>query len=142
MSSWLSLETFLRGKTASYIRRGLFLTCAYGVGSDYYLTHYYHAFDPSEGSLYVIDWSPIGRPRCQMYILPNNHYPNYSPWTPKNGDVVLARKVLTEPNWLQLISGRFVERETCGARLAIPLEEVQQQQKERQEQEEDVKKLL
>ncbi|KEG15591.1 hypothetical protein DQ04_00031250 [Trypanosoma grayi] len=142
MSSWLSAEQFLHSRAASYVRRGLFLFGAYGIGSDYYLMHYYQAFDPSEGRLYVVDWSPIGRPRCHVHIVPNNHYPNYTPWTPRNGDVVLARDVPHEPNWLQLISGRFIERQTCGVALAIPLEEVQAQQEQRQREEEELRRIL
>ncbi|RHW68005.1 18 kDa ER-associated protein [Trypanosoma brucei equiperdum] len=123
-------------------RRGLVVFGLFGVGSDYYLMHYYEAFEPSEGKLYYIDWSPIGRPRCQIHLLPNNNYPNYSPWTPRNGDVVLARSVPHEPNWIQLISGRFVERETCGVQLAVPIEEVQERQRREERGKEELKKLL
>ncbi|EAN89588.1 hypothetical protein C3747_120g615c [Trypanosoma cruzi] len=142
MSSWVSVENFLHGKKAAYVRRGLVLFGLYGVASDYYLMHYYKAFDPSEGQLYVIDWSPIGRPRCQVHVLPSNHYPNYTPWTPRNGDVVLARTVPNEPNWLQLINGRFVENQTCGVPLAIPLVEVQEKENQRKRKEEKSQKIL
>ncbi|RNF27538.1 uncharacterized protein Tco025E_00188 [Trypanosoma conorhini] len=141
MSSWVSAEHFLQSKSASYVRRGLLLFIFYGVASDYYLMHYYQAFDPAEGRRYVIDWSPIGRPRCQVHVVPSNHYPNYTPWTPRNGDVVLARSVPNEPNWLQLISGRFIEQQTCGVRLAIPLEEVQEQERQRQKDEAELKNI-
>ncbi|KAG5496436.1 hypothetical protein JKF63_02738 [Porcisia hertigi] len=132
MSSWLSLENFLHSGAATWCRYGLLAFGFFGVASDYYLTHYYHAFDPSEGRQYVVDWSPIGKPRCQMLLIPNNHYTNYSPWTPKNGDVVLAREVEDEPNFLQLLNGRFVERQTCGVALLRPVEEVAQSKKEEQ----------
>ncbi|AIO01268.1 hypothetical protein LPMP_323870 [Leishmania panamensis] len=132
MSSWLLFERFFHSPTATWCRCGLVVLGAFGVGSDYYLTHYYQAFDPSEGRQYVVDWSPIGKPRCQMLLIPNNHYTNYSPWTPKNGDIVLARDVEDEPNYLQLINGRFVERQTCGVTLLRPLEEVAQYEREEQ----------
>lgn len=137
MSSWLSVESFLLSGTATWCRRGLVAIGVFGVASDYYLTHYYEAFDKAEGRQYVIDWSPIGKPRCQMLVIPNNHYTNYSPWTPKNGDVVFAREVGNEPNYVQLLNGRFVERQTCGVALLRPLEEVRREteakEKERQE---------
>ncbi|AYU81940.1 hypothetical protein conserved [Leishmania donovani] len=132
MSPWLSFESFLHSHTAKWCRCGLVAFSAFGVGSDYYLTHHYQAFDPSEGRQYVVDWSPIGKPRCQMLLIPNNHYTNYSPWTPKNGDVVLAREVEDEPNYLQLLNGRFVERQTCGVTLLRPIEEVAQSKREEQ----------
>ncbi|KAH8605118.1 hypothetical protein ERJ75_001654100 [Trypanosoma vivax] len=141
-SGWVSFEKFLYGRTATLIRRGLFLFGAFGVGSDYYLMHYYQAFEPNEGRLYVLDCSPIGRPRCQVHLLPNNHYPNYSPWTPKNGDMVLARELPHEPNWLQLINGRFVERETCGVLLAEPLKDVQQRKEYKHETENELREIL
>ncbi|CBZ29769.1 conserved hypothetical protein [Leishmania mexicana MHOM/GT/2001/U1103] len=132
MSSWLSFENFLHSRTATWCRYGLVAFGIFGVGSDYYLTHYYQAFDPSEGRQYVVDWSPIGKPRCQMLLIPSNRYTNYSPWTPKNGDVVLAREVEDEPNYLQLLNGRFVERQTCGVTLLRPIEEVAQSKREEQ----------
>lgn len=125
MSSWLSVESFLHSRTATWCRYGLAAFAVFGVGSDYYLTHYYQAFDPAEGRRYVIDWSPIGKPRCHMLLIPNNHYTNYSPWTPRNGDVVVAREVEDEPNYMQLLNGRFVERRTCGVPLMRPVEEVE-----------------
>ncbi|KPA85021.1 putative mitochondrial 18 kDa ER-associated protein (ERAP18) [Leptomonas pyrrhocoris] len=125
MSSWLSAENFLYSRTATWCRYGLAAFAVCGVGSDYYLTHYYRAFDPQDGQRYVIDWSPIGKPRCQMLLIPNSHYTNYSPWTPRNGDVVVARAVEDEPNYLQLLNGRFVERQTCGVPLMRPLDEVE-----------------
>ncbi|CAG9580524.1 conserved hypothetical protein [Leishmania major strain Friedlin] len=132
MSSWLSFESFLHSHTAKWCRYGLVAFGVFGVWSDYYLTHHYQAFDPSEGRQYVVDWSPIGKPRCQMLLIPNNYYTNYSPWTPKNGDVVLAREVEDEPNYLQLLNGRFVERQTCGVTLLRPIEEVTQSRREEQ----------
>ncbi|EPY30078.1 hypothetical protein STCU_00992 [Strigomonas culicis] len=127
MSSWLSVEHFMYSPVARYCRWGLGLFGVGGVAGDYYLMHYYQAFDPAEGRSYVIDWSPIGRPRCQMLLLPNNYYTNYSPWTPKNGDVVIARQIESAPRFMQLLNGRFVERETCGVALMRPLEEVEQE---------------
>lgn len=128
MSSWLSVENFLHSRTATWCRRGLLLFGLFGVGSDFYLTHYYHAFDPIDGKLYVIDWSPIGRPRCQMLVYPDTYYTNYSPWTPKNGAVVIAREVHGNAHWMQLLNGRYVEKETCGVTLMRPLEEVLREQ--------------
>lgn len=122
MSQWTSFENFFYSRTATWCRRGLFLFGVFGVGSDYYLTHYYEAFDRSEGRQYVVDWSPIGRPCCQMLLIPNNRFTNYSPWTPRNGDVVWARILPTEPRYLQLLNGRFVERATCGVELMRPLD--------------------
>nr|CCC96123.1 unnamed protein product [Trypanosoma congolense IL3000] len=142
MGSWITAEQFLHSRLASRVRRFLLAFGVFGVGSDYYLTHYYEAFEPSEGKLYVIDCSPISRPRCQVHLLPSNHYANYSPWTPKNGDVVLAREVPHEPNWIQLISGRFIERETCGVTLAVPLEEVEGQQQRSKHEQEELERLL
>ncbi|RNF12115.1 hypothetical protein TraAM80_00536 [Trypanosoma rangeli] len=142
MSSWVSVKHFLQIKTTSYVRRGLAVFGLYGVASDYYLMHYYQAFEPAERQQYVVDCSPIERPRCQVHVVPSNHYPDYTPWTPKNGDVVLARSVSNEPNWLQFISGRFIEHQTCGVRLAIPLEEVQEKERQRQKDEETLKKML
>ncbi|GET91713.1 hypothetical protein, conserved [Leishmania tarentolae] len=136
MSSWVSFENFLHSHTATWCRYGLAAFAAFGIGSDYYLTHYYQAFDPAEGRQYVVDWSPIGKPRCQMLLIPNNYYTNYSPWTPKNGDVVLARDVEDEPNYLQLLNGRFVERQTCGVTLLRPIEEVTHSKREEEVQRE------
>ncbi|CAD2215966.1 hypothetical protein AGDE_05324 [Angomonas deanei] len=130
MSSWLSFENFLYSPVARYCRWGLVAFGVFGVVSDYYLMHYYHAFDPAEGRRYVVDWSPIGRPRCQMLIIPNNHYTNYSPWTPKNGDVVIARTLEKEPHYLQLLNGRFVEKDTCGVELMRPYDDVVREQNE------------
>ncbi|KAG5470367.1 hypothetical protein LSCM4_03063 [Leishmania orientalis] len=142
MSSWLSLENFLHSRTATWCRYGLAAFGTFGVASDYYLTHYYHAFEPSEGRQYVVDWSPIGKPRCQMLLIPGNYYTNYSPWTPKNGDVVLAREVDDEPNYLQLLNGRFVERQTCGVTLMRPVEEVAEGEREKQLQREKLLSFL
>ncbi|KPI84599.1 hypothetical protein ABL78_6360 [Leptomonas seymouri] len=136
MSSWVSFENFLHSRTATRCRYGLVAFGVFGVGSDYYLTHYYQAFDPKEGRRYVIDWSVIGKPRCQMLLIPNNHYTNYSPWTPWNGDVVVAREVEDEPNYLQLLNGRFVERQTCGVLLMRPVEEVEEEARRVKEQRE------
>lgn len=122
MSHWTSLENFFYSRTASWCRWGLALFAVAGVGSDYYLTHYYQAFDPREGQLYVVDWSSIGRPCCQMLLIPNPRFTNYSPWTPKNGDVVVARSLPNEPRYLQLLNGRFVEKYTCGVDLMKPVE--------------------
>lgn len=125
MSSWPSWESFLYSRHASRCRWGLLLFGVGGLWGDYYLTHHYRAFDPSEGRRYVVDCSPIGRTRSQMLLIPNNYYTNYSPWTPKNGDVVIAREFDENPNYLQLLNGRFVERQTCGVPLLRPLEEVE-----------------
>lgn len=142
MSSWLSFESFLYSRTATWCRYGLAAFAIFGVGSDYYLTHYYEAFDPKEGRRYVVDWSPIGKPRCQMLLIPNNHYTNYSPWTPRNGDVVIAREVEDEPNYLQLLNGRFVERQTCGVPLMRPVEEVEAEAQREKQQREALLSLL
>lgn len=121
MSHWASFENFFYSRTASWCRRGLLLLGVGGVGGDYYLTHYYEAFQRSEGELYIVDWSGIGRPCCQMLLIPNNRFTNYSPWTPKNGEIVIARTLPNEPRFLQLINGRFVERSTCGVELMRPV---------------------
>lgn len=142
MSSWLSFENFLYSRTATWCRYGLVAFAILGVGSDYYLTHYYEAFDPKEGRRYVVDWSPIGKPRCHMLLIPNNHYTNYSPWTPRNGDVVIAREVEDEPNYLQLLNGRFVERQTCGVPLMRPVEEVEAEAQREKQQREALLSLL
>lgn len=122
MSHWASFENFFYSKTARWCRIGLLVFGVGGVGSDYYLTHYYHAFDASEGRWYIVDWSPVGRPCCQMLLIPNVRFTNYSPWTPKNGDRVLARSIPNEPQFLQLLNGRFVERQTCGVELMRPVD--------------------
>ncbi|CCW60288.1 unnamed protein product [Phytomonas sp. EM1] len=133
MSAWISSEEFLSGRAVTWIRRGLVFLGIFGVGGDYYQTHYYRAFDPAEGRPYVVDCSPIGRYRAQMFLIPSNNYSNYSPWTPRNGDVVIAREVEVEKNFLQLLNGRFVEKQTCGVPLLRPLEEVEREKKEEQE---------
>ncbi|KAK7198481.1 hypothetical protein NESM_000808500 [Novymonas esmeraldas] len=139
MSSWLSVESFLYSRTATWCRYGLVAFGVVGVVSDYYLTHHYHAFSPEEGRRYVVDWSPVGKPRCQMLLIPNNHFTNYSPWTPRNGDVVVARDVESDPNYMQLLNGRFVERQTCGVLLMRPLEEVEESAAEKQRQREKLR---
>lgn len=142
MSSWLSFENFFYSRAATRCRYGLLAFGIFGVSSDYYLTHHYEAFDRSEGQYYVVDWSPIGKPRCQMLLIPNNYYTNYSPWTPKNGAVVLAKEVVDEPNYLQLLNGRFVERWTCGVELMRPLAEVQQEATQRSHAEQHIRTFL
>lgn len=130
MSSWLSHENFLYSRSASWCRRALVLVGVGGVWGDYYSMHYYHAFDPSEGRPFVVDTSPIGRTRCQMLLIPNNYFTNYSPWTPRNGDVVVARQLEEHPTFIQLLNGRFLERQTCGVALVRPLEEVERERME------------
>lgn len=126
MSSWLSIENFLYSRTATWCRRGLVAIGFTGLGIDYYVMNYYQTFDPaSEGQQYVVTVSSIGRRRCQLLMLPNLRSTNYSPWTPKDGDVVVAREVPGEPDYLQLLGGRYVERRTCGVELLRPLAEMQ-----------------
>ncbi|CCW68443.1 unnamed protein product [Phytomonas sp. Hart1] len=133
MAPWFRSGEFFSENALTWIRRGLVLLGVLGVWGDYYQTHYYHAFDPAEGTLYLVDCTPIGRYRSQMFMLPSNYYTNYSPWTPRNGDVVIAREVESDPNFLQLLSGRFVEKQTCGVPLLRPVEEVKREKKEEQE---------
>eukprot|EP00331_Platyophrya_macrostoma_P021479 CAMPEP_0176450262 /NCGR_PEP_ID=MMETSP0127-20121128/27034_1 /TAXON_ID=938130 /ORGANISM="Platyophrya macrostoma, Strain WH" /LENGTH=81 /DNA_ID=CAMNT_0017837889 /DNA_START=119 /DNA_END=360 /DNA_ORIENTATION=+ len=78
------------------------------VGGEWYVMHRRETFPREEGEWFVIDYSVIGRPRPILYVLPTAHYTVYSPWTPVNGDVVLARRVQGYDNWIQLIGGRYV----------------------------------
>jgi hypothetical protein len=120
MSQWAAIETFLHGSKAKWFLRGLIAFTAYGVGSDYYVMHTLHVFPESEAERWVVDNSVIGRPRPVLFVLPSAHYTVYSPWTPRNGDVVLARALPENSHWIQLIGGRFLEKETCGAQLCVP----------------------
>eukprot|EP00744_Colponema_vietnamica_P036051 GILI01063273.1.p1 GENE.GILI01063273.1~~GILI01063273.1.p1 ORF type:complete len:135 (-),score=2.36 GILI01063273.1:89-466(-) len=115
-----NFEAFLSSNFARCVRWGLFGACVYGVAGEWYVMNRYHAYDISEAREWVVDFSPISRPKAQIYVLPDLLYTNYTPWTPVNGNVVLGRVVAQHPNWVQLIGGRYVERSSCGVDLMVP----------------------
>lgn len=143
MTAMCASYSLSSAKRVRWVQRGLMLFCLAGVSADYYVMHYYHAFDPTrEGSRYLVDYSPIGRPRCLLYIKPASCFTNYSPWTPRNGDVVIARPVADYPTFVQLLSGRYVERETCGVELLKPEKQVLQHRAAVQATNSEIEQLL
>lgn len=118
-----NLEGFLAGKFARGVRWCLFGACVYGVFSEYHVMHGYEAFDRKEARKWMVDYSPVSKPKAQLYVLPDLLYPNYSPWTPINGQVVEGRVVPNHPQWVQLLGGRYVERSSCGIELLVPVED-------------------
>lgn len=119
MSQWAAVENFLHGSTARWFVRGILAFTAYGIYADHYAMTSLQVFPESEAQRWVVDSSPIGRPRPVLYVLPSAHYTVYSPWTPRNGDVVLARAMPENPHWIQLIGGRYLEKETCNVQLCV-----------------------
>ena len=116
------LYGFLDGRTAKFFRGLCIFGGVYGIGGDYYTMRYGQLFPPEEATEYVVDCSVIGLPGPSVYNLPDLLYGNITPWAPVNGDVVLGRIPPAHPQFVQLIGGRFIERESCGIETVIPKE--------------------
>lgn len=116
------LSGVLEGRLAKFFRRAFVAASIYGISGDYYLMKHYELFPKEEATEFVVDFSPIGLPGPTVYNLPDLLYQNFTPWAPRNGDVVLGRISPAHPQFVQLIGGRFVERESCGVELLVPKE--------------------
>lgn len=136
------VENLLNGPWIRRGRYGLVGLLIFGVSGDYYAQRHYIAYDPAEAEPWVVDWSVIGRPRPTLSALPNEYSKVYTPFGPRNGETVLARVAPEYPHYIQLLSGRFIERSTCGAELCIPLSTLQKQKLELDAQHASVPALL
>lgn len=134
--AWANSASFVR------FRRGLCALAAGLFAADYYGCWHYHAFDPSEGVPYIVDWTPIGRPRALLLTEPSAFHTSYSPFGPRNGDVVIARDVPGTANYMQLLSGRYVEKQTCGIPLMRPLAEVEAERRQQATHEAELREML
>ena len=105
----------------------------YGFGGDCFISTRYEAFDRSLATPYVVKVDEAcQRRRPKVYVFPSQHYSVGTFLGPKGGDVVLGRVYGADPNWFQMLNGRFLEMRTCGVELLRPLDEVELEKAQQQ----------
>jgi hypothetical protein len=93
------------------------------LGMDYYGTFYYKAFPPAEAKCYRVDARSIGKPGVLVGSAMSESASALTVFYPRNGQILRARPIQGSENWLQLLSGSYVQARHCGVPLLHEIDE-------------------
>ena len=94
-----------------------FAAIGIGVAADYYGTYHYKAFPLEEAKCYQVDARPIGKPGVLVGSAMSESAGALTLFYPRNGQIVRARPIPHSQNWVQLLSGSYVQAQHCGVRV-------------------------
>ena len=100
---------------------------------DAYISYRYEAFDPSTVNMqqFKVHAYRLGKPGCLFHRQPHTITSVYSPFYPRNGTIIEARIDEDNPEWVQMVNGRWLQREHLDVQLLEPWPTPEQHQEDK-----------
>jgi hypothetical protein len=97
------------------VRRTFYLVAlSTGLSADYYMARVYEKYPRNDMQQFIVDATPVSMPGAFIHARPKTSEQHMTLFYPRNGTVILARPVEGYPDWLEMINGQYVRRQTCG----------------------------
>lgn len=114
---------FSRHPVTMGCKTSIILFVSYGFFGDIYVSYLRAMFPAEEGQMYRVAYEQVRQKKPIVYASPDQQFPNFSPFSPNNGDTVCARTVRGKPDWVEMQSGRFLPKRMHGVNVLIRLDQ-------------------